>query len=146
MIRLVSNSVALCFVVIMLVYLSQPVLALEPLPETTEKTIVLPDGERICDLSGEWDAIYKSNRGNNKDIVSITQDGREFLGVKLKGNQNVGSGQKTIKGTLKLNGFEKFKAYHSTRGWINTRSKLNDTCNQIDVKITGASIKLTRDH
>ena len=70
-------------------------------------TVTLSNGEVIYDLSGEWDAIYdnKEYGGINKDIVKITQEGNDFFGIKLIGNQQSPKGSDTIKGKLAKDGF-----------------------------------------
>ncbi len=146
MFRSILNS---CLVCILLVITgcqspSQSPQVLQPLSEN-ENIIELESGERVCNLAGQWGAIYKNNRGGvTKDVVEITQSGSEFLGIKTKGNENVRAGEKTIKGNVNATGFENIKAYHSSRGWINVDSQITRDCNQITVKTPGASIVLTR--
>jgi hypothetical protein len=70
----------------------------------SKKTITLPNGDVVCDLNGEWDALYESGAGKFPDIVRITQEGGSFVGVKVIGTPAVPKGQISIKGELDKNG------------------------------------------
>ncbi|NIO21640.1 MAG: hypothetical protein GTN76_13120, partial [Candidatus Aenigmarchaeota archaeon] len=58
-------------------------------------------------MNGEWDAVYDlaarweggiEQRESSKDIVRITQEGNQFVGIKLIGDQWVGKNQEAVKG------------------------------------------------
>ncbi len=64
-----------------------------PLKEGMPNTIKLTNGEVTYDLNGEWDAVYDSGywAGNFKDIIKITQNDNQYVGVYfLKGDNLVG--------------------------------------------------------
>jgi len=78
----------------------------------SKKTITLPNGEVICDLKGEWHALYEnlgdhSWVGNITDILEITQQGGSFVGVKMIGTPYVPKNAVSIKGDLDKNGVKK---------------------------------------
>jgi len=78
----------------------------------SKKTITLPSGEVVCDLNGEWDALYENLGeytwvGNLKDMVRITQQGGSFVGVKMIGTEWVPKDAVSITGELDKNGFKK---------------------------------------
>ena len=74
----------------------------------SKKTITLPNGEVVCDINGEWDALYKSQvLGNFTDILKITQQGGSFVGVKMVGSGTVPKDAVSIKGELDKNGIKK---------------------------------------
>ncbi len=84
--------------------------------QTTEKnwkqTITLPSGEVVCDLNGEWDALYENLGdhqwiGNIKDMLKITQKGDSFAGVKMIGSIYVPKDAVSITGEVDKNGVKK---------------------------------------
>ena len=85
-----------------------------------QKTITLPNGEVVCDLNGEWDALYENlgaylPLGNISDILKITQQGGSFVGVKMIGGNVVQKGDVSIKGELNKNGIKKVQVMPYTR-------------------------------
>ena len=80
----------------------------------SKKTITLPSGEVVCDLNGEWDALYENLGahqwvGNIKDMLKITQQGGSFVGVKMIGTSYVPKDAVSIKGELDKNGIKKVR-------------------------------------
>jgi hypothetical protein len=85
----------------------------------SKKTITLPSGEVVCDLNGEWDALYEalgafSYLGNFADMLKITQQGDSFVGVKTIGSANVPKDAVSIKGELDKNGIKKVRVMLQT--------------------------------
>jgi hypothetical protein len=81
-----------------------------------EKTVTLPSGEVILDMSGEWDVLYEhygpfSRFGTGSDILTITQEGTTFTAVKQIGSKWVPKGAETIKGELDKDGFKAVYSY-----------------------------------
>ena len=79
----------------------------------SKKTITLPSGEVVCDLNGEWDALYESlgpwlwaGNKNVTDVLKITQQGGSFVGVKTIGGGYVPKDAVSIKGELDKNGIK----------------------------------------
>jgi len=73
---------------------SQPVVLKPGMPNT----ITLPNGEVVYDLNGEWDAVYDvdrrrwgrgETRESSKDIVRITQEGNQFVGITRNGKRRI---------------------------------------------------------
>jgi hypothetical protein len=83
--------------------------------EGWKKTITLPSGEVILDMSGEWDLLYEKYGpfigGHISDILTITQEGTTFTAVKQIGSQWVPKGAETIKGELDKDGFKAVYVY-----------------------------------
>ena len=106
-----------------------------PLKKGMFNTVTLSNGEVVYDLSGEWDAIYdnKEYGGINKDIVKITQEGNEFLGIKLIGNQWSPKGSETIRGRLEKDGFLFFSS-KTVAGWTPSTVKIGEKCNKIEIE------------
>ena len=88
-----------------------------------EKTVTLPNGEVILDMSGEWGMLNEgygpfSFRGPLTDILTITQEGTAFTAVKQIGSRWVPKGAETIKGELDKDGFKAVYHYvHAREVW-----------------------------
>ena len=81
-----------------------------------EKTVTLPSGEVILDMSGEWDRHHEfcgpfSWVTPISDIVTITQEGTTFTVVKQTGSLYLPKGAEAIKGELDKDGFKAVYAY-----------------------------------
>jgi len=80
----------------------------------SKKAITLPNGEVVCDLNGEWDALYENLGayqwvGNITDMLKITQQGGSFVGVKMIGSGYVPKDAVSITGELDKNGITKVR-------------------------------------
>lgn len=112
-------------------------------------TVVLHTGSVVYDLNGEWDAIYESNvkykasagdfRTSSKDVVRITQEGNQFVGIKLIGDEFVGKNQETVKGELEKNGFKEVytvawdkEAYRAK--WVPCMGEISQDGNKIEAE------------
>lgn len=74
----------------------------------SKKTITLPNGDVVCDLNGEWDALYDHPRlGKSTDILKMTQRDGSFQGVKLIGGLYVPKNAVSTKGELSKDGIVK---------------------------------------
>jgi len=126
---------------------AEPVMA-KQLKPGMPNTITLPNGEVIYDLNGEWEAVYDiaarhgwaggtEQRESSKDIVGITQEGNQFVGVKLIGDEWVGKNQEAVKGELEKNGLRKVHAFvydPRTPGgpqWFPSKGKITEDGNKI---------------
>jgi hypothetical protein len=77
-----------------------------------KKTVTLPSGEVILDISGEWDVVDEnygvhSPYGTHQDVFEITQDGASFEAMRMKGNANTPAGTAGTRGELAKNGFKR---------------------------------------
>lgn len=84
-----------------------------------ERTVTIPSGEMILDMSGEWDMLNEgygpfSFRETLVDILTITQEGTIFTAVKQIGSRWVPKGAKTIGGQLDKDGFKAVQHYIGT--------------------------------
>jgi len=120
-----------------------------PLQKGMPNTVTLSTGDVVYDLNGEWDAIYTSNvkykasagdfRTSSKDIVRITQEGNQFVGIKLIGDEFVGKNQETVKGELEKNGFRKVytvawdKEAYRTK-WVSCKGEISQDGNKIEAE------------
>jgi len=129
---------------------AEPVMA-QQLKPGMPNTITLPNGEVVYDLNGEWEAVYDiaarhgwaggtEQRESSKDIVGISQEGNQFVGVKLIGDQWVGKNLETVKGELEKNGFRKVLAFAydlrfpSQTRWVSSKGKITEDGNKIVIR------------
>jgi hypothetical protein len=117
----------------------------------SKKTITLPSGEVVCDLNGEWDALYEglgslSYVGKFADMLKITQQGDSFVGVKTIGSAAVPKDAASIIGELDKNGIKKVRVVLQTFGDIGEECKAQisedgnkiiiDGCKNVSVTLT----------
>jgi hypothetical protein len=55
------------------------------------KTVKLPNGEEVCDLTGEWDALIENygeweKFGSYQNVIKMTLVGNSFRGIRLLDN------------------------------------------------------------
>jgi hypothetical protein len=86
-----------------------------------EKTVTLPSGEVILDMSGEWDILSEFYGALSwvqpcSDLLMITQQGNTFSAVKQIGTQYLPKGTELIKGELDKDGFKEVQMYISGDG------------------------------
>ncbi len=108
-----KTRIASVFVLAVLIALASLAIA-QKAKEGWQKTVTLPSGEVILDMSGEWDLLYEKYgpfRGDISDILTITQEGTTFTAVKQIGSWWVPKGAETIKGELDKDGFKAVYAY-----------------------------------
>ena len=107
---------------------------LKPLQKGMPNTITLSNGKVVYNLDGEWDAFYDGGAtGTRKGFVKIAQNGNQFVGINLTGNESVGKDSETIKGELEKNGFKSLSA-NTMHGWKPASGKIGEKCNQIVIK------------
>ena len=103
----------------------------------SKKTITLPSGEVVCDLSGDWDALYEHpHLGKWTDILKITQRDGSFEGVKTIGSPHVPKNAVAIKGELNKDGIAKVQVvmrilYSGDPGKMTETQQLVDCKGQI---------------
>ena len=117
----------------------------------SKKTVTLPSGEAVCDLNGEWNALYENLGafqwvGNLKDMLKITQQGGSFVGVKMIGTPSVPKDAVSIKGELDKNGIKKVRVVLSTASPYDEVSECKAQISEDDNKIVidgGERIRVT---
>jgi len=122
----------ICFV---FVACGEEIEPLKPLQKRMPNTLTLSTGDVVYDIRGEWDAIMDDQPwGKFNDIVTITQEGNEFVGIILKGNEKYHKGDELIKGELLKNGFKSIER-NTVIGWkTETEGIIDEGCNKIVVK------------
>jgi len=74
-----------------------------------------------------------------KDIVRITQEGNQFVGTKLIGDEWVGKNKETVKGELEKNGFRKaytvaYDMAEMRAIWVKSKGEISEDGNKIVIK------------
>jgi len=78
------------------------------------KTVTLPSGEEVMDISGLWDTQLEnygswSGYGSYSTETEIKQEGSSFVGIRLKKTPYHSAGSKTFRGELDKNGIKKLQ-------------------------------------
>jgi hypothetical protein len=115
----------------------------------SKKTVILPSGEAVCDLNGEWDALYEnlgaySWVGNLNDMLKITQQGGSFVGVKMIGTAYVPKDAVSIKGELDKNGIKNVRVVVQT-AYYNGRVLTIDEVSECKAQISEDGNKIIID-
>ena len=116
--------------------------------QSSKKTITLPNGEVVCDINGEWDALYEhfgaySWVGNLTDMLKITQQGGSFVGVKMIGTPYVPKDAVSIKGELDKNGIKTVRVMFSLGGpGTECKGQISEDGNKIIID-GGETVRLT---
>ena len=113
-----------------------------------KKTITLPSGEVVCDLSGEWDLLWIGRGeavalGRVQSPLKITQQGNSFLGIRMKSTQYAREGSVAIEGELNKNGFEKL-IFNAPNQEGTYKGKLSKDGNLIEFTTTFGYVEVTR--
>ncbi len=113
------------------------------------RTVTLSRGEVVCDLNGEWTALYEyygpyARRGSYKDIIKVTQKDNKFDGIKLISSEGVGKDVGNIRGELDRNGIKKAQVMTDDGFWSTCSGEifLSKDCNKM-VLDDGRLIKVT---
>ena len=113
-----------------------------PLKEGMPNTVKLPSGEVVYNLNGEWDTVYDTGGwGTLEDIVKITQNGSQFVGIYLlNGDRFAGKNKEKIKGGLKGDLIDEVYFYDVkdsatwTPIWAPSEAKISEDGNEIVIK------------
>ena len=94
------------------------------------KTIKLPNGDEVVDISGEWDTQIEnygswSQYGKYSTITEIKQEGGSFVGIRLKATTYHPAGSETLRGELDKNGIKKLQLM-TGMGPIDAVGKISD--------------------
>jgi dienelactone hydrolase len=123
--------------------------AAAPLPgQGPKKTTVLPNGEMVWDLNGEWDLLWTGRgefqaMGPVRDVIKVTQQGTTFGGVRMIGNPFVAKGTLAMEGELDKNGFKKFMFYAPNQEG-SYQGKISNDGNLIEFDTNAGHVELKR--
>jgi hypothetical protein len=105
--------------------------------KTWEKTVTLPSGEVILDMSGEWQATYEyygfaSGLGSGSGVpITITQEGNTFIAVITIESRWLPKDAESFKGVLNGDGFEAVQIYRPDVGWTPCMWEISENGNKI---------------
>ncbi len=114
------------------------------------ETLKLPSGEMVCDLKGEWSALYDffgtcMRWPGYKGILEIKQEGDKLVAIKVSGGGLSGKGDEVIRGQLDQKGFKKVERYIPGWGWNQCKGEITNDCRKMVLDEEGcAKITLER--
>jgi hypothetical protein len=105
------------------------------------KTIKLPSGEAVYDLSGEWDVMVENygvweRFGSYPQVFKITQEGKSFTGIRLKDNPfpAIGSaGSKCAQGEVDTTGINRLELIAGGGDLLSTKVQISEDGNRISI-------------
>ena len=114
--------------------------------QTQKKTVTLPSGEIVCDLNGEWSALYEHYGslqwvGNITGMIKIIQQGNTFVGKTTVDSAWSAKGTEKIQGELEKAGIKKARYAVPNMGWTDAKGEMSDGCDKI-VLDTGIGVKI----
>jgi hypothetical protein len=113
-------------------------------------TLKLLSGEVVCDLRGEWSALYEffgtcMQWPGHKGILEIKQEGDRLVAIKVSGGGLSGKGDEVIRGQLDEKGFKKVERYIPGWGWTQCKGGITSDCRKMVLDHEGcAKITLER--
>jgi hypothetical protein len=102
-----------------------------------QKTLTLPDGEKACDLNGEWDSFIEHygpwrRFEDISEVIVITQKGSSFSSIRTTGNRYMPEGSEAVRGEIGKDGFRKVQIV-SPFGPLDATGQISDDCNRMFV-------------
>ncbi len=99
------------------------------------KTVKLPNGEEVVDISGEWDAQIEnygpwSSYGKYPNVIKITLEGNSFVGVRMKADDWHSPGSESFRGELDKDGIKKLQLM-TGMGPIDAKAQISEDGNKI---------------
>ena len=99
------------------------------------KTVKLPNGEEVVDISGEWDAQIEnygpwSGYGKYTNIIKITLEGNSFVGIRMKSDLYHGPGSESMRGELDKDGIKKLQLM-TGKGAMDAKGQISEDGNKI---------------
>ena len=116
--------------------------------QTEKNTMRLPSGELVCDLNGEWSALYEPYGpmemfGEIKSAIKITQQGNKFLGKTLVDTGFAPAGTEKIRGELDKEGTKKVQLTRpDKKDWSDGNAEVSKDCNKVVID-DGDGLKMT---
>ncbi len=100
------------------------------------KTVKLPNGEEVVDISGEWDDHVEnygdfSEFGKYSNILKITLEGNSFVGTRMKSDDLNVAGSVAIRGELDKDGIKKVQIITGLLGPIDAKGQISEDGNKI---------------
>jgi hypothetical protein len=107
------------------------------------KTVKLPSGEEVFDISGEWDVLAEhydlwAHFGTYLQIFKITQEGTSFTGNRLKDSPPPATGKaggKCMQGEVDKNGVKKIEVISGQGSILPGNCKISEDGNKINIDV-----------
>jgi hypothetical protein len=112
-----------------------------------KKTITLPNGDKILDMNGEWDAVVENygphaSSGSYPQIEKITQTGSSFEAIRMIADPyHPVIGSRALEGELDKSGIKKVTIF-KTIGPEEAKGQISEDGNKIIID-DGESCRLT---
>ena len=114
------------------------------------KTVKLPNGQEVFDISGEWDVLAEhydlwARFGTYLQIFKITQEGTSFTGIRLKDSPPPATGKaggKSMQGEVDNNGVKKIEVISGQGSILPGNCKISEDGNKINIDVP-QKIRLT---
>ena len=100
------------------------------------KTVKLPSGDEVVDISGEWDAQIEnygpwSSYGNYPQVIKITLEGNSFIGVRMISDPwHSSPGSEIFQGELDKDGIKKLQLI-TRMGPMDAKGQISEDGNKI---------------
>ncbi len=110
------------------------------------RTVKLPNGEEVVDISGEWDEQREcygpwKQYGKLSNSLKITLKDSSFVGIAMKNNMFQTSGSETIRGELDKDGIKKAQIM-TYEGPLDAKGKISEDGSKIIID-DGELVRLT---
>ena len=105
------------------------------------KTVKLPNGQEVFDISGEWDVLVEnydafSHFGTYRQLYKITQEGNLFTGIRLKDSPPPAfakAGSKCMQGEVNKNGVKRLDFIFAPWDIWPSNCKISEDGNKINI-------------
>jgi hypothetical protein len=99
------------------------------------KTVKLPNGEEVVDISGEWDTQIEnygpwSGYGTYPNVIKITLEGNSFVGIRMKADTYSSAGTELFRGELDNDGIKKIQII-TGMGPYDAKGQISENGNKI---------------
>lgn len=99
------------------------------------KTVKLPNGEAVVDISGEWDDQIEnygpwSSYGKYTNVIKITLEGNSFVGIRMKSDTWHFAGSESFRGELDKDGIKKLQLMTGL-GPMDAKGQISEDGNKI---------------
>jgi hypothetical protein len=107
------------------------------------KTVKLPSGEELFDISGEWNVLVEnydtmSHFGTYPQLYKITQEGSSFTGIRLKDSPPPAfakAGSKCMQGEIDKSGVKKLDFIFAPWDIWPSNCKISEDGNKINIDV-----------
>jgi hypothetical protein len=107
------------------------------------KTVKLPNGDEVFDISGEWDVVVEhydswAHFGTYPQLYKIAQEGTSFTAIRLKDSPPPTTGKagaKCMQGEVDKNGVKKIEVISGQGSILPSDCKISEDGNKINIDV-----------